>query len=85
MDRLARNERQNDAHCAMTESIDRSEKGLVRKDQGQLFLKRFMDLALDGKVLLTTHTVLPGHRAPCKDTATVMTMRRRKATPLDAT
>ncbi|ETF03449.1 hypothetical protein W822_07165 [Advenella kashmirensis W13003] len=32
MDRLARNERQNDAHCAITERIDRSEKGLVRKD-----------------------------------------------------
>jgi len=53
------------------------------KDTGHRCFWR-MTLPFDGKVLLATFVMLPGHRelAYCCKTAE-MTMRRKKATPLD--
>ena len=84
MDRPVLAARQGDVRPANTESIGINENGLIRKGHRPFILNQDLwTLPFRGKVLLTTPGVLRGHRASCIYMTAVMTMRRRKATPLD--
>jgi hypothetical protein len=68
--------------AATWSALHENKNGLFRQDTGHSYRWK-IDLALDGKVLLATHSVAraPGACTECK--TAVMTMRRKKATPLD--